>query len=227
MLSAVIFDFDGVIVDTEPLHYRAMQEVLEPIGLGYTWQDYVSHFIGFDDRDAIRERYKLSGREVFDKELQDLVQAKADAFERLVVEEGADPYPGAVALIKSLSGEIPLGLCSGALRRDIDPILKDLGVARCFNAIVTAEEVTTSKPDPECYRLTIKRLASFAPGQSLEASDAIAIEDTPAGISAAKDAGLKVLALPNSHDPTRLHGADIYTDSLERVSLEWLRLKMS
>ena len=139
MLSAIIFDFDGVIVNTEPLHYRAMQEVLAPLGLGYTWEDYVAVYIGFDDRDALRERYKRAGKILPDADLPDLIQRKADAFERLVMAEGAVPYPGVVRFIRSLVGQIPVALCSGALRRDVAPILSRLHLDRCFNVVVTAD----------------------------------------------------------------------------------------
>jgi beta-phosphoglucomutase len=155
------------------------------------------------------------------------VQRKADAFERLVGEQGADPYPGVVTLIRALAGNVPLGLCSGALRRDVDPILKQLGIARCFNAIVTADDVATSKPDPACYTLTLQKLRPFSPGRALKASNGLAIEDTPAGIRAAKGAGLRVLALPNSYDHAKLPGADIYAESLSDVTLGWLQKKAS
>jgi HAD superfamily hydrolase (TIGR01509 family) len=226
MLTAVIFDFDGVIVNTEPLHYRAMQEVLGPVGLGYEWKDYLSLYIGFDDRDAIRERHKREGRALSDGELADLVLRKADAFERLVVEEGASPFPGVVTFIRALSGNVPIGLCSGALRRDVDPILEQLSIVRCFNAVVTADDVKSSKPDPECYRLTVQKLSGFVPGRHLRSSETIAIEDTPAGIKAAKSAGLKVLALPNSYDHAQLPGADLYLDTLSGLTLEALRRRV-
>ena len=148
--------------------------------------------------------------------MADLGRRKADAFERLVVAEGADPYPGVVALITSLAGKIPVGLCSGALRRDIDPILAKLGVARCFDAIVTTDDVKTSKPDPECYRMVVERLRA-------RADTSIAIEDTPAGISAAKGAGLKVLAVPNSYEQIKLNGADFFLKSLEHVTVTSLQ----
>ena len=219
MLSAIIFDFDGVIVNTEPLHYRAMQEVLAPLGLGYAWEDYMALYIGFDDRDAIRERYKKDGRAPGDAELQSLIKKKADAFERLVVEEGADPYPGVVRFIRSLVGQVPVALCSGALRRDVSPILARLHLDRCFNVMVTSDDVKTSKPDPECYALTVERLSAAYPHVGISAGTCLAVEDTPAGITAAKGAGVKVLALPNSYDQGKLAAADIVLESLEDVTL--------
>ena len=222
MLSAVIFDFDGVIVNTEPLHFRAMQEVLAPLGLGYSWEDYVAVYIGFDDRDALRERFKRADKTLADADLPDLVRRKADAFERLVIAEGAVPYPGVVRFIRSLVGQIPVALCSGALRRDVTPILARLHLDRCFNVMVTADDVKASKPDPESYLLAVERLKKAYPNVGIRPEACVAVEDTPAGISAAKGAGVKVLALPNSYDQAKLADADLVVESLETVSLEGL-----
>jgi len=222
MLNAVIFDFDGIIVDTEPLHYQAFQEILEPLGLGYSWQEYQERYMGFDDRDAFREAFSAGGRSLSDQELKERIEEKAQAF-LTIVSVGVAPYPGVVELIRSISGNLPLGLCSGALRSDIDPILIQLGLTNAFDALVTAEEVAASKPDPESYRLTLQRLQEIFPGQ-IDPAASIAIEDTPAGIASATGAGLKVLAVTNSYPGARLTGACRVVDSLAGINLEALRL---
>jgi beta-phosphoglucomutase len=222
MLNAVIFDFDGIIVDTEPLHYQAFQEILEPLGLGYSWQEYQERYMGFDDRDAFREAFSVGGRSLSDEELKERIEEKAQAF-LTIVSVGVAPYPGVVELIRSISGTLPLGLCSGALRSDIDPILIQLGLTDAFDALVTADEVAASKPDPESYRLTVQRLQEIFPGQ-IDPAASIAIEDTPAGIASASGAGLKVLAVTNSYPGARLTGACLVVDSLADINLEALRL---
>lgn len=206
--SAVIFDFDGIIADTEPLHYKAMQEALEPEGMGYPWKDYVGMYIGFDDRDAIRERYKNAGKKLGDDKLKDLVARKAAAFLRIAKTAGAKTYPGVVELITSLSGRKPVAVCSGALRQDIDPILHNLGIPAAFDVIVTADEVEKSKPDPACYSLTVQRLQRKFPDAGITPKSCLAIEDTPTGVQAAKAAGLRVVAVTNSHGRDKLFGAD-------------------
>lgn len=221
MLDAVIFDFDGIIVDTEPLHYRAFQEILEPMGLGYSWEQYQEVYMGFDDRDAFREAFHAGGRELRDVELKDLVDRKAHTFLK-IVSVGVSAYPGVVELIRSISGTLPLGLCSGALRSDIEPILAQLGLTGAFDAMVTAEEVATSKPDPASYLLALQRLQDLYPGE-ITAGSSLAIEDTPAGIASATGAGLKVLAVTNSYPAARLGGASRVVDSLAGVHLEELR----
>ncbi|MBU5613067.1 HAD family hydrolase [Geomonas azotofigens] len=222
MLKAVIFDFDGIIVDTEPLHYKAFQELLVPLGLGYSWEEYLDLYIGFDDRDAFREAFRVHGRALADQELKELITGKAEAFLR-IVSGGVAPYTGVVELIRAISGNLPLALCSGALKSDIEPILAQLGLTDAFDVKVTADEVAASKPDPESYRLAVQRLQERFPGK-VEASGTIAVEDTPAGIASATGAGLKVLAVTNSYPEERLTGACRVVNSLSGVDLEGLRL---
>lgn len=222
MLNAVIFDFDGVIVDTEPLHYKAFQELLVPLGLGYSWEEYLERYLGFDDRDAFREAFRAGGRPLSGPELKSLMDAKAGAFQT-IVSVGVAPYPGVVELIRSISGTLPLALCSGALRCDIDPILVQLDLTGAFDTLVTADEVAASKPDPESYRLAVQRLQEIFPGR-IDAAASLAVEDTPAGIASATGAGLKVLAVTNSYPRERLPGALKVVDSLAGIDLEALRL---
>ena len=211
--EAVIFDFDGVIVDTEPLHYAAFQRTLEPLGLHFTWQEYVETYIGFDDRDAFRHVFSLKGTILGQDELHRLIEQKS-AFFKDIIGSGVSAYPGVLDLIFQLhTNKFPLAICSGALRSDIDPILAMLGISDYFDVIVTADDVAASKPDPECYQLAFQRLQSAHKNRfSIDAT--IAIEDTPAGISAAKAAGLIVCAVTNSYPAARLGQATFVTDSL-------------
>ncbi len=221
MLAGVIFDFDGIIVDTEPLHYRAFQEILIPMGLGYSWEDYLRCYIGYDDRDAFRNTFLAAGRTLDDGELEALIEAKGAAFQRIIA-TGVKPYPGVVELVRAIAGNLPLGLCSGALPADIEPILEHLGIAGSFDVIITAADVRASKPDPESYALSVGRLISAHPGKGIEAGNCLAIEDTPAGIASAKGAGLKVLAVTNSYPEEELTGADRIVASLADVTIQTL-----
>ncbi len=212
MLSAVIFDFDGIIVDSEPMHFRAFNEVLNPLELEITWEDYCEIYIGFDDRDAFREVFERNDRKCSRTQTAKLIEEKAAVFQNYIRQGEVTPLPGAVELIKSIPARLPVALCSGALRKDIDPIIKQLGIDTCFSKIVTAEDTPKSKPDPAPYILTCKKLGIEDP------ATAVAIEDTPAGIMSAKGAGLKVLAVTNSYDRDFLMEADAVTDSLKKVS---------
>jgi beta-phosphoglucomutase len=211
--EAVIFDFDGVIVDTEPLHYAAFQRTLEPLGLHFSWQEYVETYIGFDDRDAFRHAFSLKGTILSQSELHTLIEQKATFFKE-VIGSGVSAYPGVLDLIFHLhTNKFPLAICSGALRSDIDPILAMLGITDYFGVIVTADDVAASKPDPECYQLAFQRLQSLHQN-GLSKETTVAIEDTPAGISAAKGAGLIVCAVTNSYPAERLNKATFVTESL-------------
>ncbi|WP_298271263.1 HAD family phosphatase [Geobacter sp.] len=222
MLTAVIFDFDGIIVDTEPLHYRAFQAILEPLGLGYPWEEYVRLYMGFDDRDAFREAFRAGGRTLAGHELERLIEHKAAAFQEIIA-GGVPAYSGVVELIRSIRGRFPLGLCSGALRGDILPILAGLGLSDAFDVLVTAEEVAASKPNPASYRLAAERLAAAFPERGITPPTCLAIEDTPAGIASATGAGMPVVAVTNSYPADQLRGAFLVVDSLADLRLETLQ----
>ncbi|WP_026842575.1 HAD family hydrolase [Citrifermentans bremense] len=210
MFSAVIFDFDGTIVDTEPIHFQAFQEVLAPLGLCFSWQNYLEGFLGLDDRDAFRKGFEQAGRSLSDADLDDLIGQKGQAFARQA--SRVAPYPGAVELVRSISDYLPTALCSGARRGDIEPVLALLGLTGCFDAMVTADEVAASKPDPESYREAVARLQEIFP--AVLAATTLAVEDTPAGIASATGAGVKVMAVTNSYPRERLAGATWIVDSL-------------
>jgi beta-phosphoglucomutase len=217
--DAVIFDFDGVIVDTEPLHYKAFQEVLEPLGIGFTWPEYIEAYMGFDDRDAFLEAFRAQGKDLDDRRLAQLVASKSKIFLD-IVRNGVRAYPGTVSLITSLDASgLPLAISSGALRSDILPILTILGITRCFPHIISADDVRKSKPDPECYRLAYQKLKEAHPLLLSAPDRCLAVEDTPAGIRSAKGAGLTVLAVTNSYSEKQLTEADYRTDSLENVRI--------
>ena len=223
MLAGVIFDFDGVIVDTEPLHYRAFQKILEPLGLGYSWDTYVADYLGFDDRDAFREAFRSRGRPLSGTELEPLIEQKAQAFLEIIA-TGVRPYPGAVELISGISGRLPLAICSGALLSDILPVLEQFGLGSVFDVIVTADDVTASKPDPACYRLTVERLSAACPGKGIAPESCIVIEDTPGGIAAARGAGLAVVGVTTSYPADRLAGTARIVTSLEELTPDDLAL---
>jgi len=209
--DAVIFDFDGVIVDTEPLHYKSFQRILEPLGFGFSWQEYVDTYMGFDDRDAFREAFAVHNRPLDAETLHSLVEQKAQVFQT-VIQDGLTVYTGVTELIKKLHHcRVPLAISSGALRSDIAPILRQLGITHCFEVIVSADDVAKSKPDPESYRLASEKLNELA-GTTLART--IAIEDTPAGIAAAKGAGLPVIGITNSYPKEFISDATVVIDSL-------------
>ncbi len=212
--AAVVFDFDGVLVDSEPAHYRAFQEVLEPRGLGFSWQRYCQHFIGFDDRDGFQEAFRDQGRELTESELEELIREKHAAFERAMA-AGLEAVPGALACVEQLAAAYPLALCSGALRTEIEPTLRRMGLAGTFRIIVAAEDVAASKPDPAGYRLALAELGRVL-GRTLDPASCLAIEDTPTGVASARGAGLRVIGLDSSPGGD-LAEADWVVPTLDRI----------
>lgn len=214
--EAVIFDFDGVIADTEPLHYEALRTVLRDHRIPIGWRDYVDRCMGLDDRDAFREAFRAGGRELDDRALSDLVASKSRVF-REVIRRGVRPCAGAIDAIASLhTAGVPLAISSGALRCDIVPILVRLDLTACFHTIVAADDVRKSKPDPEPYARAFRRLHRRYPSVSTP-DKSLAVEDTPAGIRSAKAVGLRVLAVEGSHPAHELAEADHLARSLAGV----------
>jgi len=216
MLNAVIFDFDGVILDSEGLHYKIFNQVLEKYKIFVTWEDYQKRYIGYNDEDALKIIFKNNKKRVNKKIIDELITRKAVLFEESVHNNGAEVFPGVVELIKSIPVKLPIGLCSGALRSDIVPVLKNLKIKRFFKSIVTAEDTKKSKPYPDPYLLSLKNLNIQDPSKT------IAIEDTPAGINSAKEAGMKVLAVTNTFSSGYLYEADAIASSLSEVNRKTL-----
>lgn len=193
--------------------------MLAPAGIAFPWEEYVGRYMGFDDRDAFREAFRVHGKPLGDGRLAELVAAKSLVFQD-VIRDGVRPLPGAVPLIGSIHARgIPLAISSGALRSDIEPILAMLGIAGCFPLIVSADDVERSKPDPESYRLAWEGLRRLHPGSISSPGRSLAIEDTPAGIRAAKLAGLAVLAVAGSYAEEDLAEADHFAGSLDQVRI--------
>ncbi|MCE5332995.1 MAG: HAD family phosphatase [Desulfobacteraceae bacterium] len=217
-LRAVVFDCDGILVDTEPLHYEAFQRVLVPLGLGHDFKHYMEAFIGFDDRDAFLHAFKEAGRELDPLTLHSLVEAKGFALQNLI-EKGVPTFPGVVELVRELAAEgVPLAVASGAMRHEIVAFVKSLGLEGLFSVIVAADEVRRSKPDPETYVCAVERLKSVHGWSSHDARSCIAVEDTPAGIYSAKSAGLFVIGVTNSFSANQLREADHVVPSLSGLS---------
>ena len=210
-LAGVIFDFDGIVVDSEPLHYQAFIDMLEPLGMGFSWDEYENVYMGMDDRDAFNTVFEKAGRALSVEEREALIEKKAHRFPELIEEKGAPVFDGVVDLIRAAAEAGPLGLSSGALRIDVEPVLRKLELYDLFGAIVTADNVSRSKPDPESYEQCLRKLGAEDP------SHWFAIEDTPAGMASAQGAGMKVLAVTNSYGREHLAAADQVVDTLVGV----------
>ncbi len=219
--EAIIFDFDGVIADTEYLHYASFSDAVSSFHLACTWEEYHEHYIGYDDRDLFKKALQNESIDVDDELIQELIRKKAALFTAKAQEAEVSPCPGAIELIRECHTRLPLGLCTGALTSDIEPLLVKFDIRHCFSAIVTADDVDVSKPAPKSYIMTMKQLMERV-GHELNAAQSFAIEDTPTGVAAAKGAGLNVLAVCNTHTADKLSEAFCIVPSLKNVDWEWL-----
>lgn len=189
--AAVIFDFDGVIVDSEPMHEAALLRTVRGLGMDFTHARYMEEYIGYDDRDCFRALCRDHGRAVAAEEFARFQAEKAAAVRELIERGEARPFPGTLRLIEEVSRRVPMAICSGALGDEIERILARLGLRARFGVVVSADDVPASKPDPAGYRMTAERLG-------VEAGRCVVIEDTPTGCRAALAAGMTVAAVCHS-----------------------------
>jgi beta-phosphoglucomutase len=223
MLQAVIFDFNGIIVDDEPIHYRLFQRVFAEEGIDLAEATYYQRYLGFDDRGAFLAGFRDHGRAIGPAKLQQLIARKADYYQEAIRNHVAI-FPGVRALVEDLARHVPLAVASGALRQEIETILQTAGLLSHFRAIVSAEDVQQGKPEPEIF---IKALAALnesnGAGAAIAPRDCVVIEDSKEGVRGARQAGMKCLAVTNSHPSELLQEADAIVASLEEVTVPYLR----
>ncbi|MEX2212942.1 MAG: HAD family phosphatase [Phycisphaeraceae bacterium] len=226
MIKAIVFDFDGVIVDSEPLHYRAFLKTAQDHGIAvdFDYREYLDKYVGFDDRDGFREMIaSIDAGAVmtaeFPRTIETLCRNKRDVF-RQIVGEGFETIPGVLELIANLPADFPIAIASGATHEDIALILGKLGIASRFNPIITASDVHKSKPDPQTYRMALAGLQKRA---AMEPGEVVAIEDTAAGIESARGAGLLTLGITTTGTASLLHRAHRVIEGLRGLTLDDLQ----
>ncbi len=218
MLRAVIFDFDGVITDSETLHFRAFNEVLKPYGCELTKQQYYQTYLGLTDIDCYKLLIEQGRLNVDVGELPQLVASKTAVFEQLARMEG-QIIEGVRDFLGMLQEHgMPMAICSGALRAEIEMILEQAGLRNIFGPIISAEQVSKGKPDPQGFLLTVEELrAKGLP--NVESGQCIVIEDSHWGLKAARAAGMRVVAVTNTYDADQLRDADRVVDRLNELSM--------
>jgi beta-phosphoglucomutase len=223
MLRAVIFDFNGIIVDDEPIHFRLFQRVLGEEGIVLTEEAYYARYLGFDDKGAFAAAYRDSNRQLTDSKLGELIDRKA-AYYQDAIRNHVSIFPGVKELVYDLAGRLPLAVASGALRREIEIILSTAGLRNHFPVIVSAEDVRRGKPEPEIFQKALAKLNALrADAGPIAAAECVVIEDSKEGIKGARRGGMKCLAVTNSHPAELLGQADAVVTSLERVDLNFLQ----
>ncbi|MEW6496877.1 MAG: HAD family phosphatase [Cyanobacteriota bacterium] len=200
-LKAVLFDFNGVIIKDEAIHEQLIEEILIEENLRPSPQEYREVCLGRSDRVCLTDLLKRRGRFVTEDYLNKLIVRKAQAYQRqLETLEKLPIYPGLEDLIfKIRAAQLPMGVVSGALRVEVELVLNRAQLAQHFALIVAGDDIKVSKPEPDGYLLAVERLNQKYPNLNAEASECLAIEDTPAGITAAKQAGMQVVGVANTY----------------------------
>ncbi|HSO75401.1 MAG TPA: HAD family phosphatase [Blastocatellia bacterium] len=222
MLRAIIFDCDGVIADTEPLHFAALQAVLAEEGISLNKELYYREYLALDDRGCFIKAFSDHTAPLTIEKLSELIARKAAAVEP-VMNAQLRLFPGAADLILTASRRFALAVASGALTREVELIARTAGVRECFKAIVGAEDVTRSKPHPDPFVEALKRINAGATSQ-IAPAECLVIEDSFFGVQAAHAAGMRCLAVTNSYPREMLAGADLVVATLEELPLGNLEL---
>ncbi len=218
-LRAAVFDFDGVIVDSEPLHFYALRDALLGDGVRITREEYWGIYLAYDDRSAIRLALEHHGEAAPPERVTQIEERKAARFAALLPD--VPVFGGARELVHALASEMPLAIASGARHEEIEAILAGVGLRDAFTAIVGIEDAPRAKPDPAPYVEAARRLAAFASG--LGPAECVAFEDSLPGIAAALGAGMRVVAVAHSYPAEELGTAHRVVRSLVGLATDDLR----
>src|SRR6059036_120988 len=183
---AVLFDFDGVIVNSEPLHFYAFHEVLKAEHIELTEDEYYRELVGFDDRGAFRRVFERRDRPLEPKTLLALMARKSGIMMDLIHERRFTALPGVEEFVRSLWRTRPLAICSGALREEIEAMLEGVSLRDCFQVIVAAEDVTVGKPDPQGYLLAMQQVSERIK-KAIEPGHCLIVEDAPTVVHSVRE----------------------------------------
>lgn len=220
MLSAIVFDFDGVIADSEPLHYRSFCDILAEEGVELSEHDYYGRYLGFSDTGAFRAIGADRARPWTADQLAALASRKALRYEALARDHSV-LFPGAEAAVRRAAEAVPIAIASGALRAEITDVLDRAGLTRCFTAIVAAGDTPASKPAPDPYQRALA-LLSAARDVPLDPAECVAIEDSRWGLESARTAGLRTVAVAHHYDGATLADADLVIADVSALDISVL-----
>lgn len=211
-IKAVIFDFDGVLVDSEPLHEWSIRESVKPLGWDFEHEQFLAQIVGKGDENAYRKIAEWNGATVSDEKIREMLEAKWALMKRGIVEGRYTVQPGADEAAAAADRRGVAGVCSGSVRDTVVTMLEHCGLSRHVREVVCADDVTRVKPDPEGYLACAAKLGA-KPGECM------VVEDTPTGVRAGKAAGMLVVGVCHTVGETALVEADVVLGSI--AGLRW------
>jgi beta-phosphoglucomutase len=222
-LSGVIFDFDGVLADSEPLHLRAFQQVLAPRQVALETTDYYEQYLGFDDEGVFRAIARAGGWELTEATLADLITRKGECFDALV-QRGAALFPGAADAVRRIAREVPIAVASGAMRSEIETLLSTTDLRRHFQVVVASGDTPRSKPAPDPYARAVYLLRESTKAAQLDPQGCfVAVEDSNWGIESALAAGLRCIGIAHTYPADTLRGAHTVLPSIGHLDIKAAR----
>jgi beta-phosphoglucomutase len=216
-LQAIVFDFDGVIANSEPLHLHAFQQVLTEEGIEFSARDYYTRYLGHDDIGVFEALARDRGIAMSDRHITTLVARKGIKMQAML-QGGTVLFPGAAEFIRRAAAAVPIAIASGALRHEIDEITHAAGLAPLFTTVVASGDTPESKPSPAPYLLAFERLRQ-ATARDLDPRRCVAIEDSRWGLESARGAGLRCVGVTNSYPADELGDAELVVGGLETLTL--------
>jgi len=218
MLRAVIFDFDGVITDSEILHLRSFNQILSQFGLKVEKDEYYKKYLGFNDFDLFGHFAESGKLELADKTVEDLVEEKNQIFEHLAATEG-QTIEGVYEFLQLLSqNNIPMAIYSGALRSEIELVLDKADLQSFFEVIISADQVKKGKPNPQGFNLALQKLNELHQ-PAISAKECVVVEDSHWGLEAAIAAGMHSVAVTNSYGAEELGSAEKIVETLSELTI--------
>jgi beta-phosphoglucomutase len=227
MIEAIFFDFNGVIIDDEPLQLKAAQTALQPAGVALTDKDYYDA-LGMDDVTFIRFAFARAGHAAPDEATLARVLEQKTKLHRELIKDELPFFPGIVTFIKAAARHFQLGLVSMARRADIEHVLERAHLTALFAVVVSAEDVRACKPDPACYAAALARLNEQRRTQgrpALAPAACLVIEDAPPGIQSARTVGMCTIGVTNTvkAEALRAAGAEVVTARLSDWTVDAVR----
>jgi beta-phosphoglucomutase len=220
MLKAILFDFNGIILDDEPIHFMAMRDTVAAMGIHLSREEYWGKYLPLDDATCLTNICRDYSIHLSARDREQALLRKAQTYRQLI--HGKLPlFPGAAAFVRAAAERYPLAVASGARRDEIESTLQATGLISCFQVIVAAEDFRLGKPHPESYLLALERLNEKLDGQSarIHPPECLVIEDSIGGVQGARAAGMMCLAVSNTYPSHSLKSATKVVSSLEGVAL--------